>query len=78
MHLPYLIDPIKHFMWVLKTTHSGTDLDVSMEMAKGFMDEELRWQLFDLLAHRDEWWAPGKVVELRHRLKQYWKVRGCA
>lgn len=68
---------MKHFLWVLKTTHKGADLDVSMEMAKGFMDEDLSWQLFDLLAKRDEWWAPGKVVELRHRLKHYWKVCIC-
>lgn len=23
MHLPHLIDPFKHYLWILKTTHSG-------------------------------------------------------
>lgn len=30
--------------------------------------------IFDILANRNEWWVPGKIVEARHRLKQYWKV----
>ena len=23
LHLPHLIDPFKHYLWILKTTHSG-------------------------------------------------------
>lgn len=53
---------------------AGADLDVAMEMAKGHLDDELRWTLFDILSHRQEWWVPGKIVEARHRLKQYWQV----
>ena len=30
--------------------------------------------IFDILANRNEWWVPGKIVEARHRLAQYWKV----
>lgn len=28
----------------------------------------------DLLQNRNEWWVPGKIVEVRHRLKPYWQV----
>ena len=28
----------------------------------------------DLLEKRNEWWVPGKIVEVRHRLKPYWQV----
>jgi hypothetical protein len=114
MHLPHLIGPMKHYLWILKTCHSGADMvgrllgsrgvggfsgsmgprnsrgsailsprqtrprphpsltpaplsrpaptpptpkDTAAEMAKGYMDEETRWMLFDMLGHRDEWWA---------------------
>jgi hypothetical protein len=33
-----------------------------------------RWHLYDLLANRSAWWAPGKTLELRRRLKPYWQV----
>ena len=36
---------------------------------------DLQWQLYDLLGHRNEWWVPGKLVELRQRLESYWRVR---
>lgn len=36
-----------------------------------------RWHLYDLLANRNAWWAPGKTLELRRRLKPYWQVREC-
>lgn len=35
--------------------------DTAAEMAKGHMDEETRWMLFDMLGHRNEWCAA--VVE---------------
>ncbi|KAG2441975.1 hypothetical protein HYH02_009769 [Chlamydomonas schloesseri] len=75
-HLPHLIEPFKHYLWILKTTHSGADLDTAMEMAKGFMDDDLRWTIYDILGHRNEWWVPGKIVEARQRLAQYWKAPG--
>ena len=31
--------------------------------------------MYDILGHRNEWWVPGKIVEARQRLAQYWKVR---
>lgn len=35
---------------------------------------DLQWQLYDLLGHRNEWWVPGKLVDLRQRLESYWRV----
>jgi hypothetical protein len=34
-----------------------------------------RWHLYDLLANRNAWWAPGKTLELRRRLRPYCEVR---
>ena len=74
LHLPHLIGPFKHFLWILKTCHSGADMDVALEMAKGHLDGDLTWNLYDLLSHRNDWWVPGKLVELRGRLEHYWRV----
>lgn len=29
-----------------------------------------------MLSNRNEWWVPGKIVEVRHRLKGYWQASG--
>ncbi|KAF5831865.1 glutathione synthetase ATP-binding domain-like protein [Dunaliella salina] len=76
MHLPHLIDPFKHYLWLLKVTHSGADLDTAAVMAQGFMDDDLAWNVFDILANRNEWWVPGKIVEVRSRLAHYWQAPG--
>jgi len=52
MHLPHLIGPMRHYLWILKTTHSGADLDTSLEMAKGSLDGGLQWTLYDILNNR--------------------------
>ena len=52
LHLPHLIGPMQHYLWILKTTHSGADMDTSMEMAKGSLDDSLRWTLYDILKNR--------------------------
>lgn len=75
LHLPQLIGPMQHYLWILKTTHSGADMDVALEMAKGSLDGDLQWNLHDLLSHREDWWVPGKLVELRQRLQGYREVR---
>lgn len=75
LYLPHIIPSMQHYLWILKTTHSGADLDVTFTMARGFMDDELAWMIGDILANRHEWWVPGKIVEARKRLKHYWKVR---
>jgi len=72
-HLPQLIDSMEHYLWILKQTHSGADLDVAFEMVKGYLDGDLCWTIGDILANRNEWWVPGKIVEARHRLAGYWK-----
>lgn len=73
VHLPQLIPAMKHFLWVLKITHSGITLDESMEFAKGYLDEELKAQLYEILAHRNEWFVPGKIADARARLAQVWR-----
>ena len=52
LHLPHLIGPMQHYLWILKTTHSGADMDTSMEMAKGSLDDGLRWTIYDILKNR--------------------------
>ena len=75
MHLPHLIGPFQHYLWILKTCHAGADMDVALAMARGSLDGDLAWNLTDLLQNRNEWWVPGKLVDLRGRLAGYWKVR---
>ena len=29
---------MKHYLWILKTTHGGADMDTCLEMAKGSLD----------------------------------------
>ena len=38
-------------------------------------DGDLAWQCEDLLQNRNEWWVPGKIVEIRRRLEHVWRVR---
>jgi alpha-glucan,water dikinase len=64
-HLPHLLGPAQHYLWILKTVHSGAELDSAAEMCKGHLNEHDRWQLFDLLSNREAWWAGGKAVDLR-------------
>ena len=78
VHLPHLIGPMNHYLWILKTTHAGADLDVMYEMCRGHLDGELSWAIGDMLTNRNEWWVPGKIVEIRQRLSGYWKgTQGC-
>lgn len=77
-HLPHLIPAMQHYAWVLRTCHAGAELDTALTMCQGLVDDDLRWHLYDLAAHRDAWWAPGKVVELRHRLAPYWMAEGAS
>lgn len=75
-HLPHLIGPMEGYLWTLKMTHSGADLDMAFNMAQGKMDGELTWMIGDVLANRNEWWVPGKIVEVRKRLAGYWLAPG--
>lgn len=77
-HLPHLIGPFEGYLWTLKTTHAGADLDVAYNMAQGHMDGELSWIISDILANRNEWWVPGKIVEARRRLVGVWMSPGAS
>lgn len=72
MHLPHLIPAFNHYLWILKTCHAGADMDTAAEMAKGSLDDGTRWNVFDLLKNRNEWWAAGKIVEIREQMKYSW------
>jgi alpha-glucan, water dikinase len=54
---------------------TGADLDTSMTMARGALPGDLQWAIDDLLTNRNEWWVPGKIVEVREQLSPVW--RGC-
>eukprot|EP00899_Mesostigma_viride_P013200 jgi/Mesvir1/21881/Mv01950-RA.1 len=73
MHLPHLIPAFKHFLWVLKTVHAGADLDVMMEMSKGFLDDGLKGTIYNVLNNRNEWWVPGEIVKARQGLEHVWR-----
>jgi alpha-glucan,water dikinase len=75
-NLPHLLGPAEHYLWILKTVHSGAELDSAAEMCKGHLNEHDRWQLFDLLANREAWWAGGKAVDLREVVAGVWRERG--
>lgn len=76
VHLPQLIESMKHYLHILKVTHGGADLDNALEFAKDHLDGDLQWHCYDLLKHRTEWWAAGKVVEIRRRLDPIWRETG--
>jgi len=72
-HMPQMIDSFKHYLWILKTVHAGSDLDTMVTMAQGALDEGLKNNLFEIIGNREEWWIPIKVVEVREELAPYWK-----
>lgn len=77
-HMPQLIPAFQHYLWILQQTHSGAGLHDAVTMARGQLDGDLQWNLDDLLQNIDEWWVPGKVVEIRHKLKDAWQSRDTA
>ena len=72
-HLPQLINPMKHFYWILRITHGGGNMDSAMDFARGNMPEDVQYEIDDMLANRDEPWVPNKIVELRERLSGTWR-----
>ena len=72
-HLPQLINPMKHFLWILKTTHGGGNMDSAMDFARGNMPADIEADIDDMLQHRDEYWVPNKIVEIRERLSGTWR-----
>ena len=72
-HLPHLVDPMKHFLWILKITHGGGSMDSAMDFARGNMPKDIEYDIDDMLQHRDAPWVPNKVVEIRERLSGTWR-----
>jgi hypothetical protein len=40
------------YLWTLKCCHGGADMDTAAEMAKGNLDGDTVYKLFDMLANR--------------------------
>ena len=76
MHLPQLINPMKHLYWILRITHGGGNMHSAMDFAKGNMPDDIQGEIFDILGNLDEWWVPTKIVEVRERLVNTWKHSG--
>ena len=72
LHMPHMIDSFEHYLWILKTTHGGGDVDTAMSFARHGLPGDLTWEVDDLLQNRDAWWVPGKIVEIRKRLLPVW------
>ena len=75
-HLPHMIDSFKHYLWILKTTHGGADVDTAMGFAQGKISDEARNGVWDILGNRDAHWIPGKIVEVRKCMLSCWKHDG--
>ena len=75
-HLPQLINPMKHFYWILRTTHGGGSMKSAMDFARGNMPGDVEGEINEVIANRDEHWVPNKIVELRERLVDTWKYSG--
>ena len=73
LHMPHMIDSFKHYLWVLKTTHGGGDVDSAMNFARHGLPGDVAWEVDDLLRNRDAWWVPGKIVEIRKKLLGVWQ-----
>ena len=73
LHMPHMIDSFKHYLWILKTTHGGGDVDTAMSFARHGLPGDVTWEVDDLLQNRDAWWVPGKIVEIRKRLLPVWR-----
>jgi len=65
MYLPHMAGAFEGYLWTLKATHGGADLETAATMARGALGDDLAWAVGDLVSNRDAWWAPGKAVELR-------------
>lgn len=44
-----------------------------MTMARGSLPGDLQWTIDDMLTNRNEWWVPGKIVEIREALSPVWR-----
>lgn len=44
-----------------------------MTMARGSLPGDLQWSIDDMLTNRNEWWVPGKILEIREQLSPVWR-----
>ena len=72
-HLPQLINPMKHFYWILRVTHGGGNMHSAMDHANGHMPEDIQGEIYGVFDNLDEPWVPNKIVELRERLSGTWR-----
>ena len=72
-HMPHMIDSFKHYLWILKTTHGGGDVDSAMNFARHGLPGDVAWEVDDMLQNRDAWWVPGKIVEIREKMLHVWQ-----
>jgi hypothetical protein len=47
---------LQGYLWTLKCCHGGADMDTAAEMAKGKLDGDTVWMIFDMLQNR---WGGG-------------------
>lgn len=91
--VPHLKDALIHdfeeYLKVLKSVHSGTDLETALDAARYLLDGETKEHLVFILAHRDNWGIPlgefaRRIIEARRSLnrlsaveRENAKVRDC-
>uniref|UniRef100_A0A7S0RVE0 Pyruvate phosphate dikinase AMP/ATP-binding domain-containing protein n=1 Tax=Pyramimonas obovata TaxID=1411642 RepID=A0A7S0RVE0_9CHLO len=68
VHIPHIVDDMKHYLWILKTVHAGSDLQTMVVMSQGNLDEATVANLWEIVNNRDEWWVAGKTVETREMM----------
>jgi alpha-glucan,water dikinase len=76
-----LIQDSEHFLEILKSVHSGTDLGTAINGAKHLFDEEIRGLMNFIWGNRDEGMVPlcelvGKITETRRCLNKQLRERG--
>ena len=76
LHLPHLIPAFQHYLYILRITHGGAQMDSAFGFAHGHLNDHLRWVVSDILQHRNDWWIPGKIAEARGDLAHLWRRPG--
>ena len=78
LHMPHLIPAFQHYLHILRTTHGGAQLDSALGFAAGHLGGDLAWTVGDILAHRNEWWVPGKIADARAQMAPLWRRPGAS
>jgi alpha-glucan,water dikinase len=78
LHMPHLIPAFQHYLHILRTIHGGAQLDSALGFASGHLGGDLAWTVGDILAHRHEWWVPGKIADARAAMAPLWRRPGAS